>query len=151
MPACLAAIGKPAQAHAGTCARGHARVQTCVCENSRSRTTLLCCCRLRMLPVHVPLLVSVRKLILGVHGRAWGRARVRALVRARGRVWGAWRSWKSSVFGFAMTTAVVPSSGMRSFEKQSSVEQSANVSASVKPICENQSVAAATAIWKKGG
>lgn len=43
-------------------------------------------------------------------------------------------TWNSSVFGFEITTAELPSSTLRILLKQSSVEQSANVSASVKPI-----------------
>mmetsp|Transcript_37383 Transcript_37383/g.120161 ORF Transcript_37383/g.120161 Transcript_37383/m.120161 type:complete len:203 (+) Transcript_37383:672-1280(+) len=44
-------------------------------------------------------------------------------------------TWNSSVFGLEMTTAELPSSALRILLKQSSVEHSAKVSASVKPIC----------------
>mmetsp|Transcript_21167 Transcript_21167/g.69886 ORF Transcript_21167/g.69886 Transcript_21167/m.69886 type:complete len:255 (-) Transcript_21167:895-1659(-) len=46
------------------------------------------------------------------------------------------QTWNSSVLGLEMTTArLAPPSSRRSLEKQSSLEQSAKESASVKPIC----------------
>ena len=47
------------------------------------------------------------------------------------------QTWNSIVFGFAITTALLPSSSRRMYLKASSCEHNAKVNASVKPAIAN--------------